>query len=184
MIAIVGKSGSGKNTVLKILENYGYKSIISYTTRPKRCSETEGVEYHFIKEEEFVEKLKNGFFAEYVTYRNWYYGIAKEDLTEGKICIVETKGLKHFKIFKKDITVVYIEASYKVRINRLFKRGDDAEEISRRLSTDNELFGNFVFSGDVNYIIENNGSLKDLENEVVEFLDAYNCRCKKDILED
>jgi guanylate kinase len=58
---IIGKSSSGKDTIYKkILDNHQLelKQIVMYTTRPIRAMETEGVEYHFINEQEF-EKLRS-----------------------------------------------------------------------------------------------------------------------------
>ena len=56
---IIGKSSSGKDTIYKkILENHQLKQIVMYTTRPIRAKETEGVEYHFINDQEF-EKLRS-----------------------------------------------------------------------------------------------------------------------------
>ena len=48
---IVGKSGSGKTTLVEALKKYGYTSIESYTTRPKRFEGETG--HTFITEEEF-----------------------------------------------------------------------------------------------------------------------------------
>ncbi|CRZ35666.1 guanylate kinase [Herbinix hemicellulosilytica] len=58
---IIGKSASGKDTIYKkLLENkeLGLKTVVMYTTRPIRVSETDGVEYHFVDEKKF-EELKN-----------------------------------------------------------------------------------------------------------------------------
>lgn len=58
---IIGKSSSGKDTIYKkILDNQQLKlkQIVMYTTRPIRAKETEGVEYHFINDQEF-EKLRS-----------------------------------------------------------------------------------------------------------------------------
>ena len=58
---IIGKSSSGKDTIYKkILDKnlFNLKQIVMYTTRPIRAKETEGVEYHFINDQEF-EKLRS-----------------------------------------------------------------------------------------------------------------------------
>ena len=46
---VMGKSASGKDTIYKkLLERFpGLKTVVTYTTRPIRDGETEGVEYHF-----------------------------------------------------------------------------------------------------------------------------------------
>ena len=62
VVAICGKSGSGKDTIMKeILKRYpnSFKPIVSYTTRPRREYETEGIDYHFISKQEMANKIIN-----------------------------------------------------------------------------------------------------------------------------
>lgn len=54
---LMGKSAAGKDTLLNKLVAQGkYKPIISYTTRPMREGETDGVEYHFVTETQFSKR--------------------------------------------------------------------------------------------------------------------------------
>lgn len=48
---MVGPSGSGKTTISKQMRTAGIPDIISYTTRPKRACETDGVEHNFIDDD-------------------------------------------------------------------------------------------------------------------------------------
>ena len=54
MIILVGKSCSGKDTVVKELAKMGYNKIVTCTTRPPRPGEIDGREYHFLN------KMKTG----------------------------------------------------------------------------------------------------------------------------
>ena len=106
MLLLCGKSCAGKDTVQKELIKMGMKSIVSYTTRPPREHETEGIEYHFISKEEFLQKEKDGFFAETVSYNvasgeTWHYGSAVEDLSDDKVIIVNPHGLRQLGIVEK-----------------------------------------------------------------------------------
>ncbi len=65
LLIICGKMCSGKDTVVKRLINKGFKKVVTYTTRPKRRGETDGVDYHFISEGEFKRRIQDGFFLEY-----------------------------------------------------------------------------------------------------------------------
>ena len=100
MIVIIGESAAGKSSIEKALVEHGYNQIISYTTRPKRINEVEDVDYHYISEQDFLNKLKNGFFAEHTLYNNWYYGIAKEDCIDDSIAVVEPFGFRQLKWLK------------------------------------------------------------------------------------
>ena len=65
IIVLAGKSASGKNFAARKLEEYGYKTIVTYTTRPTRKGEKQDITYHFISDEEFKQKIDEGFFAEW-----------------------------------------------------------------------------------------------------------------------
>ena len=56
MLLLVGKSASGKDTVKKELIKMGMKAVVTYATRPPRNGEIDGVTYHFITKEEFLNK--------------------------------------------------------------------------------------------------------------------------------
>ena len=66
IIALLGASGSGKSEIEKILSSkYGYKKIVSYTTRKPRNGEVYGKDYYFISNEQFITSLTYDVFAEY-----------------------------------------------------------------------------------------------------------------------
>lgn len=173
MIVLIGKSGSGKDTILKEFKKYGFNTIVSYTTRPKRHYEIDGVDYHFITEDEFMKKIESGFFVEHTEYRGWHYGLAKEDCVKDGIVIVEPNGLKQLQSKIDDILVFYVEASLETRIDRLYKRGDDPAEIGRRIVSDEELFKDI--SSKANYIINNdNNNLEELRIKVRKIVSTIN----------
>lgn len=163
MIIIVGKSGSGKDSVVKKLTNfYDYKKIVTWTTRPMRPKEMQDVTYHFTDEETFEEKIEEGFFAEWKKYESiegtWYYGTALLDLTtfnENKIIILTPDGYQDIKdIIGKDTLTVYLKSKNRILKSRLKKRGDNPKEIKRRLRHDKKDFKGIEKEVDV--VIENN----------------------------
>lgn len=161
MILLAGKSCAGKDTIQKELIKMGMQSVVSYTTRPPREGEVDGVTYHFITKEEFLEKEEQGFFAETVSYNvasgdEWRYGSAVQDLTDDKVIIVNPHGLRQLKKIKSlNPVVFYITAGEETIWNRLRERGDDAAEARRRFKADDEDFCNimedvdFAFSNDM-----------------------------------
>lgn len=60
MIVLVGKSCSGKDSVAKILCSMGYSRVATCTTRPMRIGETDGVDYYFITQSEFMNMIEKG----------------------------------------------------------------------------------------------------------------------------
>jgi guanylate kinase len=84
LIVTSGPSGVGKDTVIKrLLEldpNLTYS--VSYTTRPPRAGEVDGVNYHFVSRQEFETLIAAGAFLEYATYDGNLYGTPTAQLDE------------------------------------------------------------------------------------------------------
>ncbi|MBR6293537.1 MAG: guanylate kinase [Lachnospiraceae bacterium] len=165
-IILCGKSGSGKTTIGVELEKYGYKKLVTYTTRPMRKGEVNGVDYHFVTEDEFQKLLDNGKFAETASYNAEFgfcrYGSLKEDYgCEGKqYVILNPFGLKAVRKSGISATAIYVYADTHVLTKRLTKRGDSAGEITRRLAADERDFADI---GEyVDFIIENNTTPADV----------------------
>ena len=152
---LIGKSCSGKTTLAKELEKWwGCKRIITYTTRPKRPNEIDGVDYHFVSEEYFKQKEDLGFFmatAEYeMTGGKVWYGSAKEDYEDGdgltdKVIVLNPDGLNQVmarcdRKTMKHIKVVYLDTDASTRYERARKRGDSTKEIAKREDEDFDSF--------------------------------------------
>jgi len=83
---LMGKSSSGKDTIYKKLiqkEELALKNIVLYTTRPIRAGEQDGVEYHFVSEEEMLSMQNAGKIIELRTYDTclgrWHYFTADDE---------------------------------------------------------------------------------------------------------
>jgi len=76
LIVISGPSGVGKDTVIKrLLElDSNLRYSVSYTTRPPRPSEVDGVNYHFVTRAEFESLIREDAFLEHATYDGNLYG--------------------------------------------------------------------------------------------------------------
>lgn len=176
MILLCGKSCAGKDSIQKELIKMGMKAVVSYTTRPPRKGEVDGIAYHFITKEEFLEKEEQGFFAETVSYdvatgETWYYGSAVEDLTDDKVVIVNPHGLRQIRKIKSlNPIAFYITASEETIWNRLRQRRDDAAEARRRLNADDIDFADI--GKDIDFSFSNDLGLKpEILAEMI--LDTY-----------
>lgn len=141
MICLLGYSASGKDTILHELMKMGYIPLISYTTRKPRHYEQNHVDYHFITNADFIDKLDSNFFAEKTSYNTIdgkaYYGSAFDDISDDKVCIVNPDGLSQLQCHDGlNIASFYIDVPKRILIKRLKKRGDKRKEYRRRLKRD------------------------------------------------
>lgn len=155
MIVLVGESASGKSSIEKELVcKHGYKKITSYTTRPPRCAEVDGQDYHFISKDEFDELVKNGFFAEYASYNGWNYGTAEKDCLDDRVAVLTPHGLRQMrKVPGLNITACYINVPRRDRLIKILLRGDDIEEAYRRSLSDVGQFDGIT--DEVDFVINN-----------------------------
>lgn len=170
MIVLVGESASGKSSIEKnLVENYGYNKVISYTTRPPREGEVDGVDYHFVTEEKFKELKDHGIFAETAEYRGWHYGTAALDCTNDKVAVLTPHGLRQIKkiIGGKNIKSFYINVPRRDRLIKILQRGDDIEEAYRRSLSDVGMFDGI--EDEVDYVL-NNPSYKFSIEDITQML--------------
>lgn len=148
MLIIVGPSASGKTEVVKLLiSKYGMKKLVTYTSRSMRVGEINHVDYHFLDRCDFEKKIAEGFFLEHVEYNGNYYGTSFEGLDSDKVVILEPSGLKHYIKEAKDLVkICYITCSKETRKERMIKRGDDPENIKKRLLSDDIIFNEELVS--------------------------------------
>lgn len=170
MIVLVGESASGKSSIERnLVDNYGYKKIVSYTTRQPRQGEVDGIDYHYISESQFSNLKKEGFFAEIGEYNGWHYGTAKNDCTSDKVAVVTPHGLRQLaKIPNLDIHAFYINVSRRDRLIKILQRGDNIEEAYRRSLSDVGQFDGI--SDEVDYIISNENYTKSIDEMTKEVL--------------
>ena len=144
IIALCGKSASGKTTVLNELEKLGIPRIVTVTTRPMRPGEQDGITYYYRSNEEFERLIKDDFFAETTSYNvangdTWWYGTPKESLYCDGAIILNPDGLKALRN-TYNMLVFYIDVPDYVLKDRLKRRGDKKNEAISRLAADEEDF--------------------------------------------
>ncbi len=168
MLVMVGASASGKTEIAKIIiRKYGFEKMITYTTRPKRVGEVEGIDYHFLNKEEFIQKMVNNEFLETTTYNNNYYGTAFKDASFKKVLIVDTNGANIlYSSLKNNVKLFFLEAPKDVRTQRMINRGDNPEEIKKRLNGDDTFF-DLKNLDHIDYVINtNNCGLEELADKI------------------
>ena len=160
ILVVCGRSCTGKDSITKaIQENHHFNKVVTYTTRDKRPNETNGIDYHFITQEEFDKKVEEGFFSESREYNTvngiWKYGSAKESYSGDGVIILSPSGVKAVLEKLHNITVVLIDADDEVIKERQRQRGDSEKEAARRFVQDIIDFKGMEDYAD--FIIMNNG---------------------------
>ena len=158
IFCLMGKSSSGKDTIFKKIRDdkeLNLKPIVSYTTRPKRTNETNGVEYFFINEKELNKFEKEDKVIEKRVYHtvhgDWYYCTINDeqiDLESNNYLLITTlesyKSLKDY--FGEDkVYPLYIHVEDGIRLQRALDREKNQEnpnfdELCRRFLADNNDF--------------------------------------------
>lgn len=170
MIVILGESASGKTTLVQkfVKANPQYHKIVTYTTRPMRDGEVDGVDYHFVSTDTFHTLVEQGFFIEHSEYRDWYYGTAKEDCCDDNAVVILTPaGLRALKRLGYYTISCYLYVDRRSRLISTLRRGDNVDEAYRRNLSDVGRFDGVA--DEVDFVIDNVGFRMD-ENQVLECL--------------
>lgn len=171
LIVFSAPSGAGKSTIAKeILRNFPQIIFsISATTRPKRESETNGVEYFFLSEDEFKQKIADDEFIEWEKFYDYYYGTLKSfinaNIEAGKAILMEldVKGALTIKRLYPYAHLIYISPpSFNELENRLRQRNTENEsDFMKRIDRARM---ELSLKDEFDYIVEN----KDLETAIKE----------------
>lgn len=146
LIIISGPSGAGKTTVLRrVFERCPAPlvSSVSATTRPPRPGEVDGVDYHFLGQEEFDLRRKRGEFIECFELfgRGYWYGTLLSEVTSGLqagkwvVLEIDVQGACSVMQSYCDAISIFVRpGSIEELQRRLRNRGTETEEaIQRRL---------------------------------------------------
>ncbi len=145
LFVISGSSGVGKGTVIKrfLEKNPDFELSVSCTTRNKREGEIDGVHYHFMSKQDFMNAVENGDFLEWAEFSGNCYGTNKkfveQALHENKKVIleIETQGAMQVKEKLENAVLIFIlPPSLEELEKRLRGRGTESEDaIQKRLNT-------------------------------------------------
>lgn len=146
LIALCGKSAVGKDTILNEVIGDEDKSelfhkIVSVTTRPKRKTEVDGVDYYFVDDSD----IPNLRLLELEHFNGWAYGTMQAELEEDRINlgIFTPRGIAQLAATGLvELTVVIVESDADIRLSRSLLRsfGEQVLEMCRRNIADAEDF--------------------------------------------
>jgi guanylate kinase len=143
VFVITGPSGVGKGTLIRnLLARVPELELsVSATTRRPRAGEQDGVDYHFLTEEAFDERVADGDFVEHADYSGRRYGTLRSELERRTgsgvpvVLEIEVQGARQVRQTLPDAVQVFIAPpSHDALRERLVGRGTDTtEDVERRL---------------------------------------------------
>lgn len=172
ILFIIGRSATGKSTICnELVKRLNFKPVISHTSRPIREGEINGIDYHYISKIEFFIEILKGNMLEHTKYNGWLYGVHKNSIDDDNYIIVsDPVGFKKLKKKFPNCMSVYITTDDKKKLIRSLEREEhpDCDEICRRFLSDRKTFK--AIEKKVDYVVENNGSLDDTVNKIIELM--------------
>jgi len=191
LVCLIGKSSSGKDTIYRELlkeSEFKFKKVVLYTTRPIRDNEEDGVQYHFVTEEDFLRFEKEGKVIESRVYHTYYGDWRYFTVDDGKIDIEHHNYLiigtldsyrdtsEYFG--KNKVIPIVIEVDDGIRLQRAINREmaqetPKYEEMCRRFLADAEDFSEEkILQVGINVRFNNENLMNCLSN-INEYLMEY-----------
>jgi len=138
LIIVSGPSGAGKSalasSVLGRIPNLGFS--ISYTTRQPRRNESDGVDYHFVTQEQFETLTRSGEWLEWAVVYGNYYGTSRkfiaERLAQGDDVLldIDVQGARSIRGMRPEAVSIFIlPPSYGILRSRLENRKLDKDYV-------------------------------------------------------
>ena len=177
---IIAPSGAGKTAITNILEeNYGLKSIQSYTTRPPRYEGETG--HTFITNEEF-DKLTD--ILAYTEFCGNRYCATAEQVNENDLYVIDPKGVEYLKSHysgTKTVKVIFINSEVSARYERMVARAksggasheEAVDSALKRISNDAHEFYDYIHHNvTVDYAVSNgeNANINTVAKIIYEYI--------------
>ncbi|MEY7999557.1 guanylate kinase [Clostridium sp. Mt-5] len=181
LIVISGPSGTGKSTVCKaLIEKSKFWISISATTRSPRKGEVDGVNYYFLTEEDFKDKIKNNNFLEYAKVYGNYYGTPKSQvlkaIEEGNDVVLEIDiqgALMVKETYPEGVFIFILPPSMEELKKRIINRGSETPESF--MTRFNSAYKEINYVSKYNYMVIND-TVDNAVSNIESIIMAEKCR--------
>jgi len=144
LVILSGPSGVGKDTVLDAWRSFDprVERVVAYTTRSPREGEVDGIDYHFVTEEDFMARAMRGAFLEWMEVHGRHYATPLEDmetlLAAGKTAVlkIDVQGaLRVMELRPGVLSIMLVPPSWAELERRIRSRGTESpEKVELRLA--------------------------------------------------
>ena len=157
-LIIIGKSGSGKDYMVRQMIKKGLVAGVKTTSRPQRKGEVQWETYEFVADWTFTKMIEDDEFLVRQDFlvtpadrdpETWYYGLTKQEFQRAQVFIMTPGELLMIDAeTRKECFVVYLDIDRDIREQRVLRRRDMNDSVKRRMDADDEDFAEFNKTGD------------------------------------
>jgi guanylate kinase len=184
-LVISGPSGSGKTSVASWILEQERDTILSVscTTRPKRRTEVEGVDYFFVEDADFLARRDRGEFLEWALVHGHLYGTPRafvdRKMREGRIVLldIDVQGAMQVRQTRPDAVLVFLMPPSLIALEeRLRGRSTEADDVIQRrlLAARREMSTAPAYD----YLVVNR-DLEEARRSVRAIVEAERCRASR-----
>ncbi len=184
LVVLSGPSGVGKDSVLNRMKELGlpFHFVVTMNSRPKRPTENEGVDYHFVSVNQFVAMIEHGELLEHAVVYGDYKGIpkrqVKEALASGKDVLlrIDVQGAATIRRLVPQALLIFLMAGSEAELaQRLNERDTETpEQLQTRLAAAREEMNCMQ---DFDYVVINRADeLDQTVRDVMSIIRAEHCR--------
>ncbi len=191
LIVISGPSGVGKDTVLAKMKQSRrlLHYVVTATTRPQRPGEKNGLDYHFVSEDQFKRMIETGQLLEWASVYGNLYGVPKgqvqQALAQGLDVVVkvDVQGAATIKNILPQAVFIFLTPSSLGELERRLKerKTESSEELKLRMETTRGEMDSLPL---FDYVVVNHQDRLDLTIAQIDaIISAEKCRVKPRIIE-
>ena len=162
LFTVSAPSGAGKTSLVRALtdQDPNLSVSVSHTTRPRRPTEKDGLNYHFINREQFRQMAEQDGFLEHALVFGHHYGTAVREVEQARaqgrdlILEIDWQGAAQVRRKAPETIGIFVAPPSKALLRqRLLARGEDSmESIERRLAEAREEMSHYR---EFNYLVVN-----------------------------
>ncbi len=191
LIVLSGPSGVGKDFVLARMKKLGrsYHYVITATTRPRRATEKEGVDYYFLSREKFQQMKDKGQLLEWAEVYGNYYGVPKDEISQAlskgmdAIVKVDVQGAATIKKILPQAMFIFLMppsmGELELRLEQ--RRSESSADLALRLGKAKEEMKSLPL---FDYgITSHQGKIDDIISQIDAIVVAEKCRVKPRVVE-